>query len=236
MSAFDAVVSQFALMFFPDPVAALREMCRVLAPRGRLVVAVCAPIHKTRGYLLLADILRQHAGGDAAAMVEGYFALGDEAYLLQLGQAAGITNARVHNREGWARYASIDEFLRIEIKGSPLEALVDEAAYERVREAARAALSEFCDPEGRVALRLDARILTARIELRNRNGRRARSGHALPIRSRSRTQHAAEHDLECRVQERRVHVAVRGSRRSPTARPAPRRRRALSPCMKFGIR
>ena len=163
VSAFDAVVSQFAMMFFPDPVAALREMCRVLAPRGRLVVAVCAPIRETRGYLLLADILRQHAGGDAAAMVEGYFALGDEAKLLQLGQAAGITDARVLTREGWARYTSIDELLRIEIKGSPLAALVDEAAYERVREAARAALSEFCDPEGRVALRLDARILTARI-------------------------------------------------------------------------
>ena len=39
--AFDAVVSQFAMMFFPDPVVALREMRRVLAPgrspRGRRV-------------------------------------------------------------------------------------------------------------------------------------------------------------------------------------------------------
>ena len=70
---------------------------------------------------------------------------------------------RVLAREGWARFASIDELLRIEIKGSPLAALVDEAAYQRVREAARTALSEFCDSQGRVALRLDARILAARM-------------------------------------------------------------------------
>ena len=89
--------------------------------------------------------------------------MGTKPELLQLCQAAGITDARVLNREGWARYTSIDELLRIEIKGSPLGALLDEAAYKRVREAARATLSEFCDPEGRVALQLDARILTARI-------------------------------------------------------------------------
>jgi len=38
--AFDAVVSLFALLHFPDPLKALREMFRVLRPRGRLVVAV----------------------------------------------------------------------------------------------------------------------------------------------------------------------------------------------------
>jgi ubiquinone/menaquinone biosynthesis C-methylase UbiE len=45
--AFDVVVSQFALMFFSDQTAALREMWRVLAPRGRLAVAVCAPMART---------------------------------------------------------------------------------------------------------------------------------------------------------------------------------------------
>ena len=90
--AFDAVVSQFAFMFFPDRPRALREMWRVLAPGGRLAVAVCAPLEETRGYRLFADILRREAGEDAAAMVEGYFALGDEAELLRLARAAGIAD------------------------------------------------------------------------------------------------------------------------------------------------
>ena len=48
--AFDVVASQMAFMFFPDRVAALREMWRVLAPGGRLAVLVCASIEQAKGY------------------------------------------------------------------------------------------------------------------------------------------------------------------------------------------
>jgi SAM-dependent methyltransferase len=140
---------------------AVREMWRVLAPRGRLAVAVCAPIAHTKGYAALAGILRREASGDAAAMVEGYFAIGDETALLRLCEAAGIAGASVLTREGWARFASIDELVRIEIKGSPLAGLVDETSYQRVLKEARQELRGFCDEQGKVSLRLDASIVTA---------------------------------------------------------------------------
>src|ERR1041385_2217627 len=35
-NSFDVVVSRLGIMFFPDPVAAMREMLRVLKPNGRL--------------------------------------------------------------------------------------------------------------------------------------------------------------------------------------------------------
>jgi ubiquinone/menaquinone biosynthesis C-methylase UbiE len=38
--SFDAVLSLFALLHFPNPLAALQEMSRVLRPGGRLVVAI----------------------------------------------------------------------------------------------------------------------------------------------------------------------------------------------------
>lgn len=160
-SSFAVTASQFVLMFLPDRVLALREMWRVLAPGGRLVVAVCASIQETKGYVVLAEILRRQVGDSAAAMVAGYFSLGDETELKRLAEAAGITGAEILTREGWARYASIDEFLRIEIKGSPLAELVDDAAYERIRKEARQALRSFCDSEGRVAVPLNARIVAA---------------------------------------------------------------------------
>ena len=160
--AFDVVASQMAFMFIPDRAAALREMWRVLVPGGRLAVLVCAPIERARGYRLLADILRREVGDAAGAMVEGYFAAGDETGLQRLCREAGIAGANVLTREGWARFASLDECLRIEIKGSPLAALVDDAAYQRVLTAARTALREFADAEGSLALPLAARIISAR--------------------------------------------------------------------------
>ena len=48
-ASFDAVVSQFGLMFFADKPRSLREMWRVLRPGGRVVVAVWASLEATPG-------------------------------------------------------------------------------------------------------------------------------------------------------------------------------------------
>jgi SAM-dependent methyltransferase len=42
-NSFDAVVSRFGLMFFPDITAGLKEMMRVLKPKRRLAVSVWGP-------------------------------------------------------------------------------------------------------------------------------------------------------------------------------------------------
>jgi ubiquinone/menaquinone biosynthesis C-methylase UbiE len=55
-ASFNVVVSQFALMYFPDRLACLSQMWRTLAPGGRLAVAVWAPIDRARGYQILVDI------------------------------------------------------------------------------------------------------------------------------------------------------------------------------------
>jgi ubiquinone/menaquinone biosynthesis C-methylase UbiE len=59
MESFDVVVSQFGLMFFQDRPAALREMARVLAPGGRMVVAVFDSLDNNPGYAALAECFRR---------------------------------------------------------------------------------------------------------------------------------------------------------------------------------
>jgi ubiquinone/menaquinone biosynthesis C-methylase UbiE len=90
-ASFDVVVSQFALMYFPDRVGSLREMWRMLAPGGRLAVAVWAPIEHARGYQILVEIAVRQCGREAAEVLAAPFVLGDRAGLTKLAASSGIS-------------------------------------------------------------------------------------------------------------------------------------------------
>ena len=92
--SFDVVVSQFALMYFPDRVASLREMWRTLAPGGRLAVAAWAPIDHARGYQILVDIAARQCGREAADVLAAPFVLGDHAELAKLFVDSGISGGQ----------------------------------------------------------------------------------------------------------------------------------------------
>ena len=55
-ASFDVVVSQFALMYFPERVRSLSEMWRTLASGGRLAIAAWAPLRRARGYQILVNM------------------------------------------------------------------------------------------------------------------------------------------------------------------------------------
>ena len=160
--SFDAVVCQFALMYLPDRLAALGEMWRVLAPGGRLAVAVWAPLERATAYCALADIARRRTNEEAAAMLGAPFVLGDEAELLSLFEAAGVAGAALTTHEGHGRFASIDEFVRAEVKGTPLDDLLDDDAYAALASEARDGMTRFCDGDGKMAFPIEAHIVTAR--------------------------------------------------------------------------
>lgn len=63
--AFDVVFSQQALQFVQDPVAALREIHRVVTPGGRVAVSVWRPLRYNPGYVELADALEEYVGEEA---------------------------------------------------------------------------------------------------------------------------------------------------------------------------
>lgn len=65
-NSFDVVVSRLGVMFFPDPVAALREMLRVLRPNGRIALAVWGKSDVNPFCYLVTRVLDQHVKSPAA--------------------------------------------------------------------------------------------------------------------------------------------------------------------------
>ena len=141
-AAFDVVASQQMLQFVPDPERAVREMHRVLAPRGRLATSVCRPIEHAAGYIPLAAGLRRHAGAEAEAMMRSPFPAWSVEDLRQIVAAGGFDAITIRIEVMSIRYPSAAEFVRREAACSPLAgpigslaapartALVDELAHE----------------------------------------------------------------------------------------------------------
>ena len=160
-ASFDVVVSQFALIYFPDRVASLREMWRTPAPGGRLAVAAWAAIDHARGYQILVDIVVRQCGREAADVLAAPFVLGDKAELAKLVVDSGISGAEVRLHEGSIRFPSVQEFIRIEVKGSPLAEMVGDDVMQSLAAESEDALVEFVVPSGEIVMPMDAHIVTA---------------------------------------------------------------------------
>ena len=160
-ASFDAVVSQFLLMFVPDRVAAIKEMWRVLAPRGRLAIAVWMAYERAEGDVVLAEITRRLIGDDAAESFKAPYLLGDKDEFLSLFHSAGIADARLETREGSCSFSSIDELVRVWVKGWVLTDVLEDDTYEALLKEARRGLKRFCNGDGEPFLPMDAHIVTA---------------------------------------------------------------------------
>ncbi|UXN66192.1 hypothetical protein N8E89_23675 (plasmid) [Phyllobacterium sp. A18/5-2] len=59
------------------------------------------------------------------------------------------------------RFASVKEFIRIEVKGSPLADMLSDDDMESLARHSERALAEFVVPSGEIIMPLDAYIVTA---------------------------------------------------------------------------
>ena len=89
-SRFDVVLCQQGLQFFADKSAALREMCRVLLPGGRLVVSVVRSLQHNPLMRLQIEPLIQYLGDEAADVQRAVCSLGDADELRRLHADAGF--------------------------------------------------------------------------------------------------------------------------------------------------
>jgi SAM-dependent methyltransferase len=114
-AAFDLVLCQFGLMFFPDRSAALREMRRVLGPGGRLALNVYGPLGHNPAARALADALDRHLGPRASAPKRAEHALADAGELQGLVAGAGFRDARVRTATLRVRFPTPGEWVRIQL-------------------------------------------------------------------------------------------------------------------------
>ncbi len=157
-----AVGSQFGLMFFEDRARALREMWRVLAPGGRLAVAVWGPLSDTPGYRAMVNLLRSLFGNEIADELTAPFCLGNVSLLRDLLHSADIPDPTIETVVGTARFPSIESWIHTDVKGWTLADRIDEEQYELLKRRAPAALADHALADGRVEFASPAHIVSAR--------------------------------------------------------------------------
>jgi ubiquinone/menaquinone biosynthesis C-methylase UbiE len=118
--AFDVVVCQQGLQFFPDPGAGLREMRRVLSPGGRLGVAVWCTLESSPGHHALVRALERHVSPEAARVMSTPFRLGDAQTLHALTAVAELRDVHVRLEQRAVRFPSTEAFTRGVLGGGTL--------------------------------------------------------------------------------------------------------------------
>jgi SAM-dependent methyltransferase len=162
--SFDAVVSQFGLMFVPNPARALREMMRVLVPGGRLAVAVWASLADTPAYAAEVDLVDRLVGGAAADVLRAPFALGEPEQLVRLCRAAGITGATIALEQGRGRFPSIRSMVEVDVRGwlTLMGVVLEERQIAEILRQAEPVLKPFVVQDGSgVTFSSPALLLTA---------------------------------------------------------------------------
>jgi len=163
---FDGATCMFGLMFFEDPVAALREAFRVLAPGGKLVCTTWATTDRVPWGGVMAEVLAAEAPHIASELLRPY-SMADSEVLCHRLSDAGFSQVEAKCVTRHASYASLEEYLHpFELGGGRLGQFylsLDPESRAEIREEIRARLAPWL-VDGRFAMTAEA-ILTAACKL-----------------------------------------------------------------------
>ena len=163
--AFDLVLCQQGLQFFPNKEIALREMNRVLASGGRVALSVWRDIKYIPGYVALADALASHASPEAAGFLHLTGSVSDE--LESLAAGAGFREVAVRSVSRKLHFSSPEAFVWEMIQCTPLAWMTavkqaDESTRASVINEVSEKLQPYLDDDDGLTFPIEARVLTAR--------------------------------------------------------------------------
>jgi len=144
--SFDIVFCAFGLMFFPDRVAALKEMRRVLKPDGCLVLSVWGSISKCPGQLAMKTSWEHHLGPEVGARISRQHILGNPETVRSLIQDAGFRDISVQMAMGAVRLPSPAHLVRS--YGAMAGISAGEQTRTRVVEEVETALQSYIGANG----------------------------------------------------------------------------------------
>jgi len=167
--AFDAVVCQLGLQFFPNPAAGLSEFRRVVRAGGMVAVCVNSTPDRLPMWGNLRDALDRFLTHEQRNVLAMSWSLADRGQLERLFSDAGFQDIRV---ERIRREGTIDGF---EDYWAPIEQGVgqipqtyralDEADRRAVREEVHARLARYETPDGKMTMAVEVLVGRGRASL-----------------------------------------------------------------------
>lgn len=160
---FDAVVSQFGLMFLPDKVGAVREMLRCASPGSTVVVAVWESLERSAAYPVTVDLLDRRAGAQAADALRAPFVLGDTDELRGVFEQGGASSVSITTHVGTARFPSVRSMVEADLRGwlPVMGVSLDEELVVSILGEADVALDSYVGDDGSMVFDAPAHIVTA---------------------------------------------------------------------------
>lgn len=160
-ASFEVILCQQGFQFFPDKLRALREMRRVLVPRGRVFLSVW----KSAGpyNVAVAEALERHVGVETATRYRAQRAVPDAEELHRLLVEAGFRDVQVCPSVMTIRLPRVEEFVLCHLSAMPVAGAVTASGEARRAALARQvgrALQSYADADG-VAVPDETNIATA---------------------------------------------------------------------------
>lgn len=142
-TAFDLVLIQQGLQFFPDKVPAVTEVSRVLAPGGRLGTATWAEIAANPFFESLATAVERHLGTPA---LQTPFSLGDADALRSILLEAGFVDIAIERVARTVRFHDPTRFINLGLASAaaavPTMQTMNATERARLTEAVRVDMQE----------------------------------------------------------------------------------------------